>query len=79
MTAEQVLDALKAAIADETGSPVPELSPENTAEDVPGWDSLAHVRIIMNLEARLGVQIDMDRTYRAETIGSLMALALPAA
>lgn len=74
MTKDDILAALKAAVADETGNPVPDLSPTMTATEVPGWDSLAHIRIVMNLEARTGAEIDMDKTYRAATIGDLVDL-----
>lgn len=77
MTRAQALEALKSAIADETGAAVPSLSEQQTAADVPGWDSLGHVRIIMNLEARLGCEVDMDKTYRAATVGDLITLVTP--
>jgi acyl carrier protein len=75
MTEQEVINALEQAIKDECGS-VGAFTRTTTALEVPGWDSLAHVRIMMNLEARLGTEIDIDRTYRAATIGDLIDMML---
>jgi acyl carrier protein len=74
VTRDEIFAALKAAVADETGGPASDLTFAMTAAEVPGWDSLAHIRIVMNLEARTGAEIDMDKTYRAATIGDLIDL-----
>ena len=42
------------------------------ASSVPGWDSLAHTRIIMNVEARLNMELDMNSTMQASTFGDLI-------
>jgi acyl carrier protein len=47
------------------------LKPDMKASDVPGWDSLVHTRIILELEDRLGREIDIGRTYELATIGEL--------
>jgi acyl carrier protein len=41
------------------------------SNDVPGWDSLAHVRILLNLDSRLATTIDIKKTYSAATIADL--------
>ena len=74
MTRDEIFAALKAAVADETDGSAFDLTFAMTAAEVPGWDSLAHIRIVMNLEARTGAEIDMDKTYRAATIGDLIEL-----
>ncbi len=71
MTDEEVLSVIAAAIADVTGCAASEITSDTTADDVPGWDSLAHVRIMLEVGVRLGVSIDIDRTYRAATVGGL--------
>ncbi len=63
--------ALIEAVAEECYAPASSISPEGTVADVPGWDSLRHTRIMMNLEARLGRRIDMRATYAAEDFEAL--------
>lgn len=49
---------------------------ENTKiEDVEGWDSLAHVLIIGNLESTLGISIPLDEAIDITTVGELFEKA----
>jgi acyl carrier protein len=70
----EILERLREAVAEETGALGDSVKPSISASLVPGWDSLAHMRVIMNFEARVGVEIDMDETYRMATIGDLIKL-----
>lgn len=51
-----------------------DFSEATTADQVPGWDSLAHVRIMMNVEFELDRQDEMqvEETYKAADIGQLL-------
>jgi acyl carrier protein len=66
--------ALQEAVREETGDPAVKVSPGMTADDIPGWDSLAHVRIVMNLEARTGAEIEISDTYKAATVDDLCGI-----
>ena len=57
MDRDGVWAAMVIAVREETDSPDAVVEPAMTANDVPGWDSLAHVRIVMNMEARTGAVI----------------------
>ena len=46
----------------------------SNATKVPGWDSLAHTRIIMNLELRIGTELDMGLSMQAANFGDLVRL-----
>jgi acyl carrier protein len=72
----QVWQAMQEAVREETGDPAVEVSPGMTADDIPGWDSLAHVRIVMNLEARTGAEIEISDTYKAATVDDLCRIVL---
>ena len=63
-----------AAVAEETGVDPATLEPMTTAADVEGWDSLAHVRIVLNIEMRAGMTVDVDMTYGAATLADLVDL-----
>jgi acyl carrier protein len=76
MDTEGVWLALVEAVREETGNPSVTVSPGMTADDIPGWDSLAHVRIVMNLEARTGAEIEISDTYKAATVDDLCKIVL---
>jgi acyl carrier protein len=71
MDEAEVFHALALAIREETGNPEVAVEPAMTANDIPGWDSLAHVRIVMNAEARTGAVVEMSDTYKAANVGDL--------
>ena len=71
MTDDEIFAVIGIVVLQETGEASLEITPEMTANDIPGWDSLAHIRIILELGSRLGVSIDVEATYRAATIGDL--------
>ncbi len=49
-----------------------ELSPETTAGDVEGWDSLSHIRIILAVEKKFDVRFATAELTRFENIGQLV-------
>ena len=74
MDNDAVWQALVEAVREETGDPDALVNSGMTADDIPGWDSLAHVRIVMNMEARTGAEIDISDTYKAATVDELCAI-----
>ena len=76
MDRDGVWEAMIGAIREETDNPSLVVEPGMTATDIPGWDSLAHVRIVMNMEARTGATIEMSDTYKAATVGDLCDIVL---
>lgn len=74
MTEADVWEAVKAAILEETGAVDASIGEETTADDVPGWDSLAHVRIVLNIEKRLNMKVKVSATYDADDVGQLVKL-----
>ncbi len=78
MDITEVWQAMQEAVREETSDPTVVLRPGMTADDVPGWDSLAHVRIVMNLEARIGADIEISDTYKAATVDDLCQIVLRA-
>ena len=76
MDRDQVWQALVEAVREETDNPAAVVSSGMTADDIPGWDSLAHVRIVMNLEARTGTEIEISDTYKAATVDDLLAIVM---
>ncbi len=76
MDRDGVWRAMIVAVREETDNPQAVVEPAMTANDIPGWDSLAHVRIVMNMEARTGAVIEMSDTYKAATVGDLCDIVM---
>jgi acyl carrier protein len=51
-----------------------ELTPEMTADDVDGWDSLAHIRLIISVQKAFGVKFSPVEMNRLKNVGELIAL-----
>lgn len=50
------------------------LTMSTTAEDVPGWDSLAHVRIVLAAEQAFGLRFTTAEIAALRTAGDLVKL-----
>ena len=52
------------------------LSEKTTAKDVSGWDSLAHIRLLLTIERRFHVKFSAAEISRLKSVGDLAALIL---
>jgi acyl carrier protein len=50
------------------------LNPEMTASDVEGWDSLAHVRLILTIEKAFNIKFAASEIGRLKNVGGLAQL-----
>jgi acyl carrier protein len=50
------------------------LKPEMTASDVDGWDSLAHIRLILSVQKAFGVKFSAVEMSRLKNVADLVAL-----
>jgi acyl carrier protein len=50
------------------------LKPELTADDIDGWDSLAHIRLILSVQKKFGVKFSPIEMNRLKNVGDLIAL-----
>ncbi|CAK0757523.1 Carrier domain-containing protein [Azospirillaceae bacterium] len=51
-----------------------ELVPETTAADVDGWDSVAHARLMLQIEEDFAVSLPSERLFDLDSVGDLVAL-----
>lgn len=49
-----------------------QITPEMTANDIEGWDSLSHVNLITTVEARFEVRFTHKELLRLKSIGDLL-------
>ncbi len=50
------------------------LTPALSARDVPGWDSLNHVTLVIEVEQEFGLRFSSDEVEALHCVGDLMAL-----
>jgi acyl carrier protein len=50
------------------------LAPELTAKEVDGWDSLAHVRLILTIERTFRISFTASEIGRLKNVGELAGL-----
>ena len=70
MIGKELKDAILAALKlDEW-----ELTEDTTAAQVPGWDSLSHVNVILAVEKRFGVRFKNIEVLKLKNVGDLQRL-----
>jgi acyl carrier protein len=45
-----------------------QLQMQTTKSDLPNWDSLAHIRIVMRVERTYDIQLDIDEIERIDSV-----------
>ena len=73
---QKALDILGKIIMDVLGCDSPQLKLEMTAQDVEGWDSLAHVQILHECELKLGIRLTLEQMSNLNTIGDLIRILI---
>jgi len=75
---EEIRQQVQEIFRDVFDDPALLLNDRMTAEDVDGWDSLAHINLIVAIEKRLGVKFATAEISRLKedgsNVGSLMEL-----
>ncbi|MEK6256766.1 MAG: acyl carrier protein [Chloroflexota bacterium] len=66
---KELIDNVRQAIAEVLEVNIDEITPEITFGDIPQWDSMGHMEVMLALEQRFGVAVNAD------TIGELVSLA----
>jgi acyl carrier protein len=51
-----------------------QLTPELSAKDVDGWDSLTHIRLILTVEKAFKIKFSTSEIGKLENVGGLVAL-----
>jgi acyl carrier protein len=51
--------------------PVDQVTDALTPQDVTGWDSLGHVRLVNQLQEQFGLEFEVDEVMRMENVGEI--------
>ena len=71
-TRNEILAKIGSIAGQVLGIPDLHLSEGSTARDVPGWDSLTHVQIIIGVENAFGIRMTATEVAQLENAGSLV-------
>lgn len=71
---EDVIENVRRVIAQSFNIDPARISEDTVADDVEGWDSLAHARLILRLQRIFNIDLDPAAANAAQSVGELAAL-----
>lgn len=71
---ENLIQAIKTALENVTGEDDLAITAETSAADVDGWDSLANVRLFIELEGELGLRFNASEIENLKNVGDIAQL-----
>ncbi len=74
MTVEDILNKMTSIFHDVFDNDDIVVTPSLTAEDVPEWDSLTHVRLILAVQKAFNVKFSAAQIASLKNVGDLMDL-----
>jgi len=74
MGRDKILERLAPIFEDIFDDDALQLTPELSAKDVDGWDSLTHIRLILTIERAFKIKFSTTEIGKLENVGDLVAL-----
>ena len=74
MTEQEILDELSTVFRDVFDDETIALRPETTAEDIDGWDSQAHVTLVVATEMHFGIKFRTAELESLRNVGDFAQL-----
>jgi acyl carrier protein len=68
------IDTLEEIAAEVIGLTDLRLVPSMSAKDVPGWDSLNHTLIALEIGARFHIEVSAERTGKCPNFGAMVGM-----
>ena len=72
MDKDHILDGLTGIFRDITENQNLVLTPDLTADDVEGWDSLNHTLIIAEIQKHYNIKFTLSEVLKLENVGDLL-------
>ena len=69
-----IYERLNAIFCETLGDGTIALTPDTTADDVPGWDSMNHIFLIVEIERSFGVKFQTAEMEGLRNVGELVQL-----
>ena len=74
MDSQGIIQELTPIFADILDQPNLQLHPDSNASNVDGWDSLAHVNLVVAIEKRYGIKFALGELQDLKNLGEMAAL-----
>ena len=71
---DNIVQELTPIFRDVLDLPALELAPETTALDVEGWDSLAHVNLVIAIEQHYRIKFELGELQKLRNVGEMAEL-----
>jgi acyl carrier protein len=71
MSRDEILAALRGVFREVFDDAAIEISPETTADDIEGWDSLMHIQLVTSVEAHFSVKFKLREIMKFNDVGDL--------
>ena len=62
---------IKQVAAGVLGVPVQKLTDETSQQTIPSWDSLTHLKLVMELEKEFNIAFNTEEVFAIDTIGKI--------
>lgn len=66
-------DRLRTLFAETLNRPMPPFTPSLTFEEIPGWDSVAHLALLLTIERTFSAAFTSKQMVEMRTVGDLLA------
>jgi len=74
MSQEALLGRLNEVFHSVFDDPNLTVSPATTAKDVPGWDSIVHITLVIEVEREFGIKFQMSEIEKLRNVGDLLTI-----
>jgi acyl carrier protein len=74
MNAAAIMAELQPIFSDVLDLPGLQLTPQSNATNVEGWDSLAHVNLVVAIEKRFGIKFALGELRDLKNVGEMVDL-----
>ena len=74
LTTEQIEDTLTKIFQDVFDEDGIVIRPDLSAQDIPAWDSLTHIRLLLTVEREFHIKFSITEVGELKNIGELMEL-----
>ena len=68
-----MIETLRNLFAEVLQQPMPELTPTTAFRDVPGWDSVAHLALLLTIERHFNTAFTSAQMVNMKQVGEMVA------
>jgi acyl carrier protein len=65
------MNEIKQVIASTFQIPIESISSESSSQDIPQWDSVGHINLVMGLEKQFGVKFNMNEILEMRDVSTI--------